>query len=401
MDEQTVRKTFKYKLQPTPEQAMAFGLRRWRELYSAALLERREAWQKCDVSAPAASQSAQLPAVKEVRPQYRDIRSQVLLDVLDVLDVLARLDRAVQAFLGRIQNGETPGYPRLQGANRYNSFTYKQFGNGATLDNGFLVLSKIGRLAVRWSRPCAATPKTVTVPREADGWYAGFACAEVLVRSLPAAGQETGIDLDLEAVATLSNGTRLLHPSCYRRAERRLKAAQRRVSRPKKGSNRRRTTVQVLAAAHLHIGRQRRDFHHKVALQIVRANDTTYHADMQTANLLKHHHLAKSISDVGWSRFLSILSAKAVWAERRVVAVAVAMPPASTSQRCSGPQCGVLVSTGLRVRWHRCPHCGANLHRDHTATLTSSGSGRVAGQRWRRLPRRTEHLPASSGRAST
>jgi len=55
-------------------------------------------------------------------------------------------------------------------ANRYNSFTFKQFGNGSTLDNGFLVVSKIGRLAVRWSRPMEGTPKTVTISREADGW---------------------------------------------------------------------------------------------------------------------------------------------------------------------------------------------------------------------------------------
>jgi putative transposase len=150
MDEQTVRKTFKYKLKPTAEQerAMEFVLRRCRELYNAALQERREAWGKCGVSITVAGQSAQLPDIKDVRPEYRDIHSQVLQDVL------TRLDRAFQAFFRRVKsertkNGEKPGYPRFQGANRYNSFTYKQFGNGATLDNGFLALSKIGRIAVR------------------------------------------------------------------------------------------------------------------------------------------------------------------------------------------------------------------------------------------------------------
>jgi putative transposase len=95
MDEQTVRKTFKYKLKPTPEQeqAMAFIARRCRELYNAALEERREAWQKCGVNVTQASQSAQLPAVKEVRPDDRDIHSQVLQDVL------MRLDRAFQCLL--------------------------------------------------------------------------------------------------------------------------------------------------------------------------------------------------------------------------------------------------------------------------------------------------------------
>src|SRR5215471_2735572 len=136
MDEQTVRKTFKYKLKPTPEQeqALAFVVRRCRELYNAGLQERRDAWQKCGGSITAASQSAQLPAIKEVRPEYCDIHSQVLQDVL------TRLDRAFQAFFRRVKDGETPGYPRFQGANRYSTFTYQQFGNGASLENGFLVL---------------------------------------------------------------------------------------------------------------------------------------------------------------------------------------------------------------------------------------------------------------------
>jgi len=74
-------------------------------------------------------------------------------------DVLTRLDRAFQAFFRRVQAGEKPGYPRFKSSNRYNSFTYKQFGNGAMLVNGCLVLSKIGRIPVRWSRPLEGTPQ--------------------------------------------------------------------------------------------------------------------------------------------------------------------------------------------------------------------------------------------------
>ena len=77
----------------------------------------------------------------------------------------SRVDRAFQAFFRRVVTGETPGYPRFHGRDRYNSFTYPQVGEhgGARLDNGFLVLSKIGRIAVRWSRPLEGTPKTVTI----------------------------------------------------------------------------------------------------------------------------------------------------------------------------------------------------------------------------------------------
>src|SRR5690348_14590128 len=367
MDEQTVHKTYKYKLKPTPdqEQAMAFVVRRCRELYNAALEERREAWRKCGVSVTAASQSAQLPEIKEVRPEYRDIHSQVLQDVL------TRLDRAFQAFFRRVKNGETPGYPRFQGSNRYNSFTYKQFGNGAMLDNGFLVLSKIGRIAVRWSRPLEGVPKTVTISREADGWYVCFSCADAPVTLLPPTGQETGIDLGLEAFATLSNGTRIFHPGWYRKAERALKTAQRRVSRRKRGSNRRRKAIVLLAKAHQKVRRQRRDFHHKTALALVQQNDTIYHEALQPANMVKNHYLAKSIQDAGWGAFLIILTPRDAWAGRSIIPV----NPTYTSQTCSG--CGVMVSKGLSVRWHSCPACGTSLHRDHNAAKNIERAGQA------------------------
>jgi putative transposase len=186
------------------------------------------------------------------------------------------------------------------------------------------VLSQIGRIAVRWSCPLEGPLKTVTISREADGWYACFSSADVPVRPLPTTGQETGIDLGLEAFATLADGTRILTPACYRKAERRLKRLQRCVSRRKQGSNRRLKAVKVLAKAHLKVKRQRADFHHKAAFSLVQHYDTISYEDLQTANLLKNHHLAKSIQDAGWSAFLSILSHKAACAGRRAVAV----PPA-------------------------------------------------------------------------
>jgi putative transposase len=349
-----VRKTFKYQLQPTPEQeqAMAFVVRRCRELYNAALHERRDAWRKCGVSITLASPSAPLPEVKEVRPDYRDIHSQVLQDVL------TRLDRAFQAVFRRVRAGQTPGSPRFQGAARYNSFTYKQFGNGATLDNGFLVLSKIGRVALRWSRPLQGTPKTVTVSREADGWYVCCSCAELPTQPLPLTGRETGIEVGLKVFLVTAAGEAVEHPRHHRKGEQRLAKAQRRVSRRTKGSNRRTKAVVLLARAQQHVQRQRADHHHKTALTLLRAYDTRYLEDLRVAHLVRNSHLAKSISDAGWAQFRTILEAKAACAGHQVVAV----PPHYTSQDCSG--CGVRVPKSLSVRTHSCPHCGLVLDRD-------------------------------------
>ena len=137
-----------------------------------------------------------------------------------------------------MKNGETPGYPRFHGRDRFNSFTYPQYTNGATLDRGSLVLSKVGHVAVRWSRPVEGTPKTVTVSREADGWYVCFSCADVPMHPLEPTGQETGIDLGIESFVTLADGTMIHNPRCYRRAERRLKTAQRKVARRKNAGRR-------------------------------------------------------------------------------------------------------------------------------------------------------------------
>jgi putative transposase len=363
VDAQTVRKTFQYQLNPTPEQerTLAHTLMRCRHLYNAAVGERREAWQKCGVSAGYYQQKAELPCIKTELLECGEVNARVLQDVVQ------RVDRAFQVFFRRIREGRTSGYPRFHGRNRYNSFTYPQVGEhgGARLDNGFLVLPKIGRIAVRWSRPIEGPPKTVTISREADGWYAYFSCADIPVQLLPSTGQETGIDLGLESFATLADGAMIHNPRCRRRADRRLKTAQRRVSRRTKGSNRRKKAVKVLARAHQKVRRPRADFHHKAAHRLVQTNDTIYYEDLQTANMVQNHHLAKSVQDAGWSAFLSILRTKAAYAGRRVVTV----PSAYISQRCSGPKCGVLVVKGLSVRWHSCPQCGTSLHRDHNVAL--------------------------------
>ena len=357
MSETAVRKTFKEKLRPTPVQERALDevVRRCRDLYNTALEQRIIAYQRRRVSVSRYEQEAELKDIRTEFPEYAAIHSHILQDVL------ARLDKTYQAFFRRLQWGEKAGFPRFKGRNRFHSFTFKEYGNGARLDNGALVLSKIGRISVHWSRPIQGTPKTVTISREADGWYVAISCTDVPMQPLPSTGQETGIDLGIESFATCANGQPVLTPSYYRRAEAYLAKCQRRVARRKKGSHRRRKAVALLAKAHQHIARQRRDFHHKEARTLVQAYDVIYHEDLRVANMVRNHHLAKSIADAGWSAFLTILTFKAASAGKRVQAV----DPAFTSQMCSG--CGVIVAKGLSVRWHSCPECGTSLHRDHNA----------------------------------
>jgi putative transposase len=305
----------------------------------------------------------ELPDLKALCPEYAEVNAHVLQDVL------RRLDKAFQSFFRRSQAGEKPGYPRFQGVGRYRRFTYPQDGGGAVLDGGTLILSKVGRIRIRVHRPVEGHPKTVTINREADGWYASVSCAEAPIHLSPATTQETGIDLGLESFATLADGATIQNPRFYRKAEKDLKRCQRRVSRRMMGSNRRRKAVKLLAKAHQKVRRQRSVFHHKEAVSFVRQYDTIYYEELQAANMVKNYRLAKSISDAGWSAFLTILAFKAECAGKRAVAV----PPAFTSQICSG--CGVLVAKGLSIRWHSCPNCGASLHRDHNAAINIRNRG--------------------------
>ena len=276
--------------------------------------------------------------------------------------------------------GETPGSPRFQGRARYGSFTYPQDGaqGGVVLDGGVLSLSTIGRIPLRLHRPLEGTPKTGTISREADGWYASIACAEVPTQPLPLTGRETGIDVGLTGFLITADGEAAANPRHYRKAEKQLAKAQQRVSRRKKGSKRRKQAVALCAKQHQHVRRQRTDFQHKTALALLRTYDTLDREDLRVANLVRNRHLAKSISDAGWAAFRAILAGKAAYAGRRVVAV----PPAFTSQDCRG--CGERMPKRLSVRTHICTSCGRIVARDEHATSTrretSNGPDRPFGE---------------------
>ena len=337
MDQQTLLKTDKEKLRPTPvqERALEQVLWRCRGLYNAALQQRITAWQRRHVSVTRYEQEAELKEIRADFPEYAAIHSH------DLQDVLAQLDKTYLVFFRRIQRGEKAGFPRFKSRNRFHSLTFNEYGNRAAIDNGFLVRSTIRRISVHWSRPLEGTPKVLTISKEADGRYVAISCANVPVHLIQPTGQETGIDLGLESFATLANGQPIVNPHYYRSAEAYLRRCQRRLGRRKRGSHRRRKAVALLAKAQQRIARQRRDFHHKTALALVRHYDTLYYEELRVHNMVKNHHLAKSIADVGWSAF--------------------------TSQRCSAPGCGVFVSKGLSMRWHACPDYGMNLHRDRNA----------------------------------
>lgn len=350
-----MRKAFKYKLKVSPavQEKLTATLDVCRELYNTALQERRDAYRQSGDTLNYYDQANQLPDIKQARRDVAGVHSQVLQDTL------RRVQKAFDNFFRRVKAGEKPGYPRFQGRDRYDSFTFPQ--GGWKLDGKKLTLSKLGSCLLILSRPLAGTIKTVTIKREADGWYVSFSVECEGRTDIPQTNQSVGLDVGLENFATLSTGATIANPQHLRHAEQRLKTAQRSVSRKKRGSKNRRKAVKLLAKQHLKVKRQRLDFCHKTALSLLRQFDVVAVEDLNIKRMVKNHHLAKSISDASWGTFLQILDCKAAEAGKRVVKV----PAAYTSQDCS--VCGARVRKRLATREHRCVDCGLQIHRDHNA----------------------------------
>ena len=346
------RITYKYRLYPTKRQQEILDgtLDLCRELYNAAIQERREAWRLNRVSVNFAQQSAQLPDIKEVRDDVAGVYSQILQDILH------RVDKTFKAFFARVKRKEKAGYPRFKGANWYDSFTYPQL--GFTLSGNKLKLSKIGSVKIRQHRPIEGEVKTLTIKREGGKWYACFS-VECEPKPLPANAESVGIDVGLTAFATFSDGTEIDNPRYYREAQRKLRKAQRRVARRKKGSQRRRKAVLLLQKVHAYIRNKRADFHHNLSHWLIKEHGLVAVEDLNIKGLAAGM-LAKSVRDAGWSSFIKMLAYKAESAGRLLIKV----NPRGTSQTCL---CGAHVPKTLSQRWHECVACGLSAQRDHVS----------------------------------
>jgi len=119
----------------------------------------------------------------------------------------------------------------------------------------------------------------------------------------------------------------------------------------------------IISKVHRKIRYQRKDFAHKLSRNLVDTYDRIVFEDLQIQNMVKNHHLAKSISDAGWSQLMNFTKTKAEYAGKIVEFV----NPRNTSQNCSG--CHTPVPKDLSIRTHICPFCGLVLDRDHNAAI--------------------------------
>jgi len=348
-------KTYKYRIYPTTKQKAAINstIDLCRHLYNCGLEQRIKAYRQQRKNLNYYAQANELREIKEYLYGYKEVYSQVLQDVLK------RLDKSYQNFFRRVKQGEKPGFPRFQGYNRYHSFTYPQPKDNMVPSGGKLYLPKIGKVKINLHRELPGKIKTITITKINGKYYTCFS-VEVDSIKLTPANKQVGIDVGITSFVATSDGLIIEAPRTYRNTEKRLRTQQREVARRKKGSSRRRKSVQRLAKTHEKIANQRKDIAHKTARYLVNNYDLIAHEDLRIQNMVKNHHLAKSIQDSGWGLFFDILAYKAEEAGRKVVKV----NPYNTSQICSS--CGKVVKKSLAVRMHKCD-CGLILDRDINA----------------------------------
>jgi len=373
-----VRTAYQYKLRPTKQQVIEID--RWLSMLCSQynyLLADRFAWYEQNRSPINAcplvchlpelrdnpdyfSQKKTLPQLKKTHPWYSEIYSQVLQDV--VKRVKVTFDR----FLKGDNNGKRSGRPRFKHRSRYRTFTYPQMKDGC-LQGNLINLPMLGKVKVVLHRPIpdGFKVKTASVTKKADGFYLTISLEDATVPEIKPDFNPNliaGIDVGLKEFLTTSDGETVAIPQHYRQAQKRLKVIQKRLSRRKKGSNRRHKAVKQLGCQHKKVADKRQDFHFKTANWLLSKYDVIAHEDLNVKGLARTR-LAKSVLDAGWSSFLSILANKAENAGLLVIPVSAD----NTSQDCSN--CGERRTKKLHIRWHDCPNCGCSLDRDHNAAI--------------------------------
>lgn len=375
--------TYQYKIKPNPEQVEI--LSRWGELlrrhWNWALGQRLDCLRRsrcqidrCSLIAEPIgeippkvdyySQAADLKETKRLFPEYKGIYADCQQQNL------MRLDKAWKRWLIPDKAGKRGGRPQFKNRGDICSFTFPRVNSakaGAHLLGNTLKLSKIGGMEVILHRqiPEGFKIKQATIVSKADGWHVSFAIEDGSVPTampLDEIKNACGIDVGLEKFLTTSDAEAIAVPQFYRKSQVVLARLQRKLSRQLKGSKNYFKQANKVARLHLHIARQRKDFHYSVAHWLCTKYDLIGFEKLNIKGLAKTR-LAKSILDVAWRTFLNILQAVAVKCGKHTQEV----DARGTSIECFN--CEERVVKPLSERVHSCPNCGISLDRDYNASI--------------------------------
>lgn len=343
-----MNKVYRFRLYPTAHQetVMKHTLESCRWVYNETLATRRNAYEA----------TKEFPYSRHVLYSRYDTQKLLLLwkgerripvysQVLQ--EVQYRVDLAFKAFFRRVKAGEKAGYPRFKGMGWYDSFTYPQ--SGFALDGETLQMSKIGNVKIKLHRAINGEIKQLNIKRSSTGkWFACFTVDGYRDIQMSPNDEAVGIDVGISSFATLSNGEHIENPRFFRSEEKALAKAQRKKAK------------KVVARVHERIANKRSNFAHQLSRKLVNTYGVIAFEDLNIKGMMQNGHLAKSIGDVAWGRFIQCTRNKA----ENAGSVVVMVDPKNTTQECS--RCGQIVKKELKDRIHSCD-CGYVADRDENA----------------------------------
>lgn len=339
-------KAFKYRLYPTNSQKELIHKHcgSVRFLYNLALETKTMAYLGNKVNLTRYDLQKQLVELKKELPWLKEINSQSLQSAL------INLDEAYKKFF------KGAGFPKFKKKSNGGSFAVPQ---NVIVDNNLLIIPKFKEgIKVSLHRPIKGIIKSATVSITPTGkYFVSILCdtKEELPTKAPIKESTTiGIDLGITDFAITSEGEVFENPKYLRKAQSKLKYVQRKYSKYKG-----KRTKQKLAILHEKVANQRKDFLHKTSSELIKNHDSLAIEDLNVKGMLSNHKLAQSISDVGWSSFVTMLEYKADWYGKNILRIGRFAP---SSKICS---CGVInKDLKLSDRVWTCKSCGATHDRD-------------------------------------
>lgn len=366
--QRTIQTTYRYRLSPTNEQERLLtqfaGARRF--VWNWALSRKRDHFRQTGKTLSFSALSTELTLLKQqpATAWLRDMHAQSLQQAL------RDLDSAYQHFFRRTRNGEKKkGFPKFK--SKKTDILRFRIPQDVRLDGSFVSVPKIGLVRAIVHRPLEGTTKSATFKREACGhWYITLVTEQPIAPMVDRSVEtHVGVDVGLKSLAVLSSGEMIANPRWYRVQSRKLRRAQKALSRKMKDSHNRRKARIVVARLHQKTRDQRNDFLHKLSTDLIRRFDLISIEDINVKGLAKTK-LAKSIMDAGWATFRSMLTYKANRHNKHLIVIGRFFP---SSKLCS--ECG-LVNTELTLadRAWTCT-CGVALDRDLNAARNIDREG--------------------------